>query len=266
MPPITPSKLVSLGLVAGSLLAVTGCSLIDVQDVSGSGRLETAEFALSGFDEVDISRGYDVRIEPGAEHAVTVTADDNVLEHLEVEVVGDRLRLDVDDGVNLDATLSALITLPALEHVVLHGGVEADLAAMTTAGELELDLTGGCELRCSGVAAGTLRADLSGGSDVACSGFTADGLLADLDGNSSLRLSGEAATAELEGRGNSRFALEGLDLAGASVRLSGNSTADLAVSGVLEADLENLSTLRYAGEPVLGAVDVDQSSAIEQRP
>ena len=131
------------------------------------------------------------------------------------------------------------------------------------AGDLELELNGGSELTCTGVEAGALLISLKGGSDVDCDGIAADTLDATLDGGSRLRLAGDIATAEIDGSGASEFDLRSLALAGADVRLSGGSEADLDVSGVLEAELRGGSEVRYTGDPVIGKTELRDGSTVE---
>ncbi|MEX1335711.1 MAG: DUF2807 domain-containing protein, partial [Candidatus Limnocylindrales bacterium] len=245
-------------------LVVTGCSLVDVQTIRGSGTVVTEEFELVGFEGLDVSRGWDVSVVADDDFGLSVSADDNVSQYLEIELDDTILRLDIDDSVNLrDATVAARIAMPTVRSVSLRSGGAAELTAPGVSDDLALRLTGGSQVACSAVSAGTVTVELAGGSDVTCTELAAEALRADLAGGSALRVSGDAATAELVASGNSQLELSALEVAGASVVLSGGSRAELTVSGVLAADVTNGSALRYAGDPVLGAVDVDQSSSLE---
>ena len=258
-----PSLPLGLATICSALVA-GGCALVDVQTIRGSGELTTTMYDGMEFDELEVRRGYDLRLTPGTPTRVAITADDNVMEFLEVGVVDGTLRLDVDDGVNIaDVTLVAEVTAPGVRRIGLHSGASAELAGRRGADDLELSLSGGSDLRCSTVEAGALVLTLGGGSDASCTDVTTDRLEAALDGGSELQLDGTVASAALSGSGSSEFALFGLRLAGADVRLSGGSHADLDVSGVLEVDLRDGSDVRYRGDPVIGSVDLADGSTLE---
>ena len=254
-----------LGLTALAFgMVATGCSLLDVQTISGSGVMTTEQHDLADFDRIDVSRRFEVTILPGDGFAVSVSADDNVARYLEIEQTGATLRLDIDDSVNLeDATVTASVTMPTVEQVTLRSGATAMLTDLPVLDALALRLSGGSELSCRGLDASSLVIDLSGSSDVDCQDVTLDQFTASLDGGSDVRLTGEAATATIEGSGSSELELGGFRLAGADVTLSGGSEARLTVSGVLEAELRDGSEVRYTGDPVIGRIELHGGSTLE---
>ena len=76
-------------------LVASACnvSVLFGDGIEGSGVVVTESFDLGGFDEIRVSSAFEVDVEVGPEVSVVVRADDNLIEHLEVEVDDDRLRL-----------------------------------------------------------------------------------------------------------------------------------------------------------------------------
>jgi hypothetical protein len=259
MPDPTAPALAAIALAG----VVAGCSLIDVETVTGSGALEEVSHDLAGFDSVEVRRGVDVRLRPGQAFEVISTSDDNITRYVEVDVNGDTLELDIDDGVNLrNATVAIDVVMPTLTELRLRSGAAADLRDFELEA-LDVSLAGGSELACASLEVGRAALDLSGGSDVRCEGLRTDALDAELGGGSELVAAGSSATLSLDAGGGSDVDLGRLEAVGAEVRLSASSEALVNVSGVLEADLSNGAELRYLGSPTLGTVDLSGGATID---
>ncbi len=74
------------------VVMVTACSQI----TTGSGQVVTQEMELTGFDKLDISQGFNVQVDQGDEFSVVIRVDDNLVEYLQVEKVGDTLKIGLE--------------------------------------------------------------------------------------------------------------------------------------------------------------------------
>ena len=139
-------KALLLGVVLS--LAAAGCFDINIDGdgdaVRGSGVLAMQAFALADFDELDISHTFEVDIRRSDTFSVSITVDDNFLEHLVVEKEGDTLRIGLERGISArgDVTLEARIELPELRRVSLSGASRADLAAFPGDGRIDIEASG----------------------------------------------------------------------------------------------------------------------------
>jgi len=133
--------------IGAAAMTVASCGV-----VTGSGTTVTRDLDLGGFSKVEVRSGFEVRVTRAETHAVSLRVDDNVVEYLDVEVDGDTLRLGLDAGTSYrDATLTAVVELPALEALELSGASGAEVAGFEGDGPLRFDLSGDSTLECLGV-------------------------------------------------------------------------------------------------------------------
>ncbi len=197
-------------VVAVSALALGGC-IIEVE--SGSGVEASRVYdGLDTFDRVEVSGGIDlvsIRTCDTGCSAVRVTADDNVLDHVDVRVDDGELELDIDGWVE-----------PNLPIVV----------QVKTASLREIDVSGGSQVRATGVAADTFEVDASGGSSVDVEGDLGD-VDVEASGGATVSFVGSAweVHAELSGGATLRAGL--LDAQTMDVGVSGGSWAEVCASG-----------------------------------
>ena len=137
--------------------------------ITGSGRLITEELDYQGFTKLEISSAFEVELTQSSEYRVVVTTDDNVVDDLRVDVVGDTLRIGLRPTIGLsNVTLRAEVSMPILEGLELSGASRLD-GEMET-GDVRFELSGASRLILDG-AGGDLRLNASGASQVDLSGF-----------------------------------------------------------------------------------------------
>jgi hypothetical protein len=96
----------------------TGCQGV----VQGSGKLETREYDLSDFTRVEISSAFEFAISQADSYRVSVTADDNLFQHLDISRDGETLKIGLKTILSLgSATLQAEIAMPRLLEVDISG-------------------------------------------------------------------------------------------------------------------------------------------------
>jgi hypothetical protein len=217
-------------------LAVTfaGCGPIASrsQQVTGSGKLVTQEYDLSGFDTINAGSNFKLNVRPGHKFAVSVTADDNVMPILNVGKSGSELRLNVKPGSYgfNNVTMKADITLPELKEVTLDGNAVAHLDPFT-APSLAF------HLKSNGMADGSV---------------TAGKLLVEGGGNAQARLSGTADILTVKGAGNAIFNLGGLSAKDALVDINSNAMATVNATEKLDYSAVGNAGLTYTGGAKLG--------------
>jgi hypothetical protein len=173
---------ISVLLFIAILLA--SCGLVSV---TGSGNVVTQEEAITGFDRLDVSQGFQVVVRQGDTFSVVIRVDDNLVERLNVVKEGSTLKIGLDQVRSYeDVTLQAEVTMPELVGLDLSGGSRvtasgsgediainasggsgADLAAFPIV-NANIDASGGSQVTVN--VSGTLNVDASGGSQVSYSG------------------------------------------------------------------------------------------------
>lgn len=237
-----PSRLVAT-VAAGSLVAgLTGCA-IDItttgSGIDGSGDIATQTYEPTGFATVALLGEGAVSIVFGELPRVSVTTDDNLLEHIEVRSDGATLFLGTEDGVDIDPTngVEWIVTTPSLTAVSLQGA--GDIAVPPLSIEVfEATLSGAGSIRLADIVAEDLEIVLTGAGEISATG-SADRLSVRIPGAGDyegLELVSRIATVDVSGAGDARVhATESLDadVSGAgSVRYAGGASVTPRVTGV----------------------------------
>ena len=195
-------------------------------EVVGSGNIITKEEQFSDFTKVDAGSGFTVEISESSSYNVIVTADDNVIEYIEMSKSGDTLKVGVRWGISFSSvTLKIGITMPEINKIELSGGVEGKIEDFTSINQLSIDLSGGSQLTGQG-STGDLTVDASGGSQLHFREYSVQD---------------------------------------ANIELSGGSQATINLDGILNADLSGGSQLHYYGNPTLGEIETSSGSQITKK-
>jgi hypothetical protein len=182
--------------------------------------------SVENFNRVDVSGSIQTEIELGMEPSATVIADDNLLELIETQVSGDRLRVRMTGSCSTHNPIVVRITTPELTTYHGSGATQASLVGM--AGEsLEVDLSGASSFKSSVGTVSKLSVELSGAST-----FQGIDLIAD-----SIR-----------------------------VKASGASSATVCPIDQLKAHASGASTIRYAGAPAKLSVDSSGAGSVVEVP
>jgi hypothetical protein len=228
-------------LVVAVLLA--GCA---GSSITGSGNVVTQEEAVTDFDRLDVSHGFQVEVQQGDSFSVVIRADDNLMDDVQVAKQGNTLKIGLDPiqsyGI-IDATLEADVTMPELSGLDLSGGSHVTIDGFSMSNAFSADLSGGSHLK-GEVNAGDATFEVSGGSWVT--------------------LSGSAGNLKANASGGSHAELGDLAVADANADASGGSHITVNPSGTLDADASGGSHVRYLGSPAMGTIDADGASTIKQ--
>jgi hypothetical protein len=233
--------IVSLALIVAPLM--TGC-YYNGPIIRGSGQTTTKSFELSDFTGVNVSNAIRATIKQGESYSVSVTADDNLWDHMKVRTNGKTLELGLQPGAYNNTHISAEITMPALDSLTLSGASQGTVNGFKSTSPLAMDLSGAS--RASGDAqAASAEISLSGASNIS--------------------LSGAANSLSLDASGASRADLASFPLDKASVTLSGASNATLNVKSNLDYDLSGASHLTYSGQPSVGKSSTSGASSVQSK-
>jgi hypothetical protein len=212
--------------LSNSILLADGNSANGPQLV-GSGNAATEAREVGEFAEISVSSAIKLDVTVGPAAAIAVTADDNILPHVKVEVSGDRLKIYVDESYSSKLGVKVQMAAPVLR------GLRASGAAKTTVNDARGE---------------RFRLGLSGASECRWKGEV-DALAMKLDGGSHAAISGSAGRLEMNCSGASKVDARNLTAKSVKAELSGASTARVNVSDDLNVVASGASSLKYAGQP-----------------
>ena len=211
----------------------------------GSGNLETEAYAFSDFTEIEIGSAFEFEIRQSSSYNISVTADDNVMEYVQVSQVGQTLKIGLGrfGPIGL-ATLRASVTMPELRGLTVSGASRGDIYDFSSTEDVDITVSGASRVN-GDITAGDVEFDISGASTV--------------------QLDGSANDMVAHVSGASRLNLDDFTVNNADVDLSGASSGTINLDGRLDADLSGASRLWYIGEPTMGTVDTSGASTISQK-
>jgi hypothetical protein len=216
-------KTLFLIVPVAAMTALGGCV------VTGSGKTETRDHALSGFDSIRASNGIDVVLTQGP-FAVKSEAPEGKLDSIIVELSGQDLKIERKPEMMWFGSTGRYVvnvSAPAYTKITASGGADVEAASLQ-ADALALDASGGADIDIKGARIGTLAANTTGGGDISLAGTCATATVTasgggDFDGEA---LDCDAVTATASGGGDidvgARVSATGNASAGGDVRFHGS--------------------------------------------
>ena len=263
---------VILGVVAFLIIPLAGCvfcpgwfpRLGPAPAVTGSQEMATWEYDLADFTNVSVSSAFTVDITRSDSYRVSITANENLLDYLDVRKVGKTLYIGLKRAVYTNTRQEATVTLPELLKLGLSSASRGSISGFNSSGPLELTVSGASSLTIAAVTVGDTEFDISGASRVDGALEAGDCELG-LSGASTIDLEGSGVDADIDASGASSISLENFPVNNARIDLSGASQATLNLSGKLDANLSGASHLKYLGEPTLGSIRTSGGSTVSLR-
>jgi hypothetical protein len=241
-------RALSLFILTMTMLALSACSINDLWFptlVIGSGNMVTKEFSLTDFQSVAVGNAFQTEITQAENFSVSITADDNLFDYIQVEKFGQQLKIRFDHTHGFGhGTLKAKITMPTLEALHVSGASQVYLSGFKLSKPIDIEVSGASTLD------GSLVADRVN-------------MLA--SGASRINLKGTATELNLKADGASRTNLDDLIVDTASVHFSGASNGSIAAKNKLDYDLSGASNLTYLGRPTISTSRTSGASSIHQR-
>lgn len=212
-----------IALVLGALV-LSACP-----DEWGNGDRITDERELADFSAVDNNGELDVLVEQGERFEVVVSIDENLLDRVQTDVVGDTLRIRTRGQLaHLVRGPHVRVTMPTLSGARVSGSGALELFDFVDSESLELSVSGSGDLDWHGESL-AVDASVSGSGDLVLDGAT-DFL--------ELRVSGSGAARALNCVAQD-----------AQVSVSGAGDASVYVEGEIDAEVSGAGDLMVRGDP-----------------
>lgn len=115
--------LVATLVLAGSLLAPRAAlaGWWNRDAIRGSGHLVTQERDIDNFTRIELSGSFDLFVQVGEQPSLSITFDDNIIEHIETEVHGRTLEIDCRESFSSSRGCRIAIAVPKLDAIFLSG-------------------------------------------------------------------------------------------------------------------------------------------------
>ncbi len=222
------------------LILVSSCDLVGEQ---GSGNVIRQERKVSSFTSLDVSGAFKVYLSQGATQSVIIEADDNLMEKIETEVTGGKLRIYNKRHIMNAKSLNVYITATEMNAIELSGAVDLQTQTRLTGSSFSLDVSGASDSKLE-LAVQKLDVSSSGGSN--------------------LQLIGTATEVKMDVSG--AVDLHAFDLLTEKffLNMSGAGEADINVKNELNADISGAATVRYKGNPAKLVEDISGAGSVRK--
>jgi hypothetical protein len=203
----------------------------------GSGNLDTEQYGFTNFTEVEIGSAFEFEIKQSGSYSINVTADDNVMDYVQVSQDGQTLTIRLRRFISIGpVTLRASVTMPQLHGLTASGASRGTVSDFSSTEDLDITVSGASKVT-GDIIAGNVEFGISGASTI--------------------QLEGSANDIDAGVSGASHFNLDDFTVNNADINMSGASSGTVNLNGRLDANLSGASRLWYIGEPT--STDINRS-------
>lgn len=213
-------------LTLAVLLTFTACSAITI----GSRNVITETRQVSNFDRVALEGSGVVIVTQGGSESLSIETDDNIMQHVEVEVEGGTLTLGFKEEVNLIFPSRLIFTV----------GVD-DLTGLAIAGSGKID----SEL----IEAEDLDVSVGGSGKIQIADLTADEVKTKIGGSGEIDLAGEAAAQDVTISGSGKYLAGDVCSESVKVSISGSGDVTVCATDSLDVNISGSGSVDYYGRP-----------------
>ncbi|TRZ43485.1 head GIN domain-containing protein [Robertkochia solimangrovi] len=202
------------------------------EKVKGNGNVITADRVTEDYDGVSVAGSFDVELVAGSEGKLTIKAEENLIPHLETEVVGGILKINPEKGYNLVPSRGnkIFITVPVEEISKVSLAGSGDVVSKTT------------------LKSKNLKASLAGSGDIKLM-LDATNVEGSIAGSGDIQLEGTTTNFECSIAGSGDVDAYGLKAENVEVSIAGSGNAKVYCDGNLKASLVGSGDLIYKGNP-----------------
>ena len=230
-----------------------------------SGNTVTRDEDFTDFTIVDIGSAFEAEITQSNSYSIKITADENIMERIQVSKTGETLTIRVTGIIIQVDTLKAEITMPELHELSFSGATHGIATGFSSTHNLTLTLSGASSLDAD-ISTGYVEINLEGASRLQGEVTASEDAKLFIGGASTVELTGEAKDILVEEcSGASSLDLSNFPVNNANVNLSGASSATIKLDGRLDADISGASHLTYIGEPTMGNIVTSGGSTLSKQ-
>ena len=113
--------IVAIVIVVASAIILLGELSPTSETIVGSGNLVTQQKDFSDFSAIEVSSAFEVEISQSSFYSISVTADDNVIDYIQVSKTGNILTVGIQEAFYQSTTLQVEIEMPEIDSLKLSG-------------------------------------------------------------------------------------------------------------------------------------------------
>ncbi|RZJ36160.1 MAG: DUF2807 domain-containing protein [Flavobacterium sp.] len=230
--------------IAAALLA-SSCNM-NVKSITGSGNVITQNRNVSGeFYQLEVKNGIDVVIIQSDNTAITVEADDNLMEHIHTEISGNTLKITSDfNQYNNVSSKKVILKMPKITSIEGSSGADITTTASVKGEKLKVNASSGTEIKLQ---------------------LEVENIVCDASSGSKIRISGKALELETSTSSGSEIDCSGLLANEVTSKASSGSSTEVHPIVSLDAEASSGGSISYAGDPKEIVKDVSSGGSVSAK-
>lgn len=221
-------KSYSIAILFVAALSLSVLSSCRFGCIKGSGHQVTEEHKAGNFTRLDISGSFRVNLKQDSSLNVSVTADDNLMKYIHVNIDGDRLHIYSKKNLCGSGEMVLNIGVKNLEEIKASGGIN-----LVSDGKLNTK---------------DLRFKLNGASKVNMD-LNADNVVTEGSGSTEMNLRGQAASHKIEFAGSGKINALDFVVGSYDIETTGASDCNINVLKDLNVNTTGAADVKYRGNP-----------------
>jgi hypothetical protein len=214
--------------------------------VVGSGQARTEQRAVADFETIETSGSMDIHVRQAAKEALEITADDNLLPHIETVVENKVLKIRMKRGENYSHKTPVKLKIDVIRLGTIASSGSGDVAV-------------------EGLKTPALKVALSGSSDAKLRDLATDSLELRISGSSDVVGAGSAKQVKLSISGSGDAKLADLVADEVQIRIAGSGDADVTANKSLDVSIAGSGDVKYGGNPTNLKTSTAGSGSIRRR-
>lgn len=235
-----------IGILALLIFSTTLNAQVFSKHIKGNGRITTENRSLSDYDKIGVAGSFDVILLKGKEGAISIKADENLMEYIETEVKNGHLKIQPKKGYQLRSTKTIVITVPfeMVEAISMAGSGNVRSKDVLDATDLNLNLVGSGEL------------DLS---------VSTKNLTSKIAGSGNIKLSGNVDEFNCEVAGSGNMDGSNLKASASHINIAGSGNVKVHAVSEIHAKIVGSGDVIYTGNPTIEKVKSIGSGSIKRK-
>ncbi|MBA2250294.1 MAG: DUF2807 domain-containing protein [Chitinophagaceae bacterium] len=226
-----------------SVIILISCNGIN-GGIHGSGNIKTEQRNVGDFNGVLVSSSIDVEVVQGDHASVEISADDNVLRYIIVDINNGMLDIRQKDNTSFNDThISAKVTAPVINKLYVEGSGNLTVNnILKDASQIEIKLQG------SGDIDATVNAPL---------------IKITSDGSGNITLKGKTQTLDAQSSGSGDLKCADLLSENTMITSNGSGNSNVYSSVSIKAKTNGSGDINYSGKPKSTQIEKNGSGSIE---
>jgi hypothetical protein len=218
--------------------------------VTGTGPVISQEFDLPSFDAIASETVIDIEVVQGDSQKVVAEGNENMMNFIELNVINNKLHVDLVNGSYSNFKLKVYITVPTLQEVELESTGDIDIEGFNGLRSLKLKSTSTGKIKTDGTF------DIAGDLDLVCSSTgsinvnaNCKNIEARMSSTGSINIEGNCVTQDVTISGTGSY--NAFDLLSEECIVETNSVGDarVNVSEELDVTISSIGNVYYKGNP-----------------